>query len=214
MSASARLRPPISAPCGAVGSRSTQHTRRPPSRLQAGVRALCREGLIRVGAKIAARIRQRLWVTETHLWYEVSPDTAALNRHLPLDTQLVPGYAEDLYLLDELPTSATEREARRRLADRPELWHVIREEEPVAALATIARRIDRRVTHRLLAKIERDNRASRRAFRKAGFRVARMQRTERGLFRRQDIEPTADGAGARLLTEQLGQSPRPDQGDA
>jgi hypothetical protein len=175
MSASARLRPPISAPCGAVGSRSTQHTRRPPSRLQAGVRALCREGLIRVGAKIAA---------------------------------------EDLYLLDELPTSATEREARRRLADRPELWHVIREEEPVAALATIARRIDRRVTHRLLAKIERDNRASRRAFRKAGFRVARMQRTERGLFRRLDIEPTADGAGARLLTEQLGQSPRPDQGDA
>ena len=73
-----------------------------------------------------------------------------------------------------------------------------------AALATIARRMNRRNTRRLLAKVERGNRASRRAFRKAGFRaVAHMHRRERGPFTAVQIDGSPEHGAARLLTKRL-----------
>jgi L-amino acid N-acyltransferase YncA len=246
---------------GDTGSaRSVNSAPKPPSRLQAGARLLRREGVVGVARSVAQRIQQRIWVTETHIWYEVTPDGASQNWYLSADTRLISGGESHLSALAALPTPVSEREAMRRLADGVELWLVMRDDEalfacwtfrdhaPVlaapggtlelpagvvvvedvvtadqhrgggiapAALATIARRMNRSVTQRLLAKVERSNGASRRAFRKAGFRpVARMHRAERGPFTMVNVESAQGGNFARLLSDRLDRSTGTDEVDA
>jgi GNAT superfamily N-acetyltransferase len=198
--------------------------------------------------QVARRIRQKAWASESHVWYALSAGDVPA-RDLPPGALVLAADEAFLAELAALPTTVTEREARRRLAGGAQLWLVMsggepmfgcwlfRESAPVpgapdgsldlpegfivvedvvtaehyrglgiapAALATIARRVSVGGPQLLLAKVQRTNRPSRRAFRKAGFRsIARMHRRERGPFTAMHVQPAREHRAARVLQERL-----------
>ena len=225
---------------------------RPGRLIRAGRRSLRRRGLLGTAQAAVSRVRQRAWVDESHVWYElpVEGGPTADDASLPSKTRLFEADERHLPLLERLPTPVTAREAKRRLRGGAELWLAMRGDEPlfgawlfkddapVAAaphghlelpdelvivedvatadshrgrgiapgvLSALAARLDRRRTRAVLAKVEHQNRPSRRAFRKAGFRpIARMHRQERGPFTAVQVEPERrESRSAHFLRDRL-----------
>jgi RimJ/RimL family protein N-acetyltransferase len=197
---------------------------------------------------VTERVRQRAWVSESHVWYELRLE--GHRAELPADTRLCRGDARHIPALSALPSHVTPAEAQRRLDDGADLWMAWQGDEPVfacwvfaddapvaaapggtldlpaetmvvedvatayrhhgrgiapVALAALAAELGR--SGSVIAKVEQDNRASRRAFRKAGFRpVAWMHRRERGPLTAVEVEPQRNTRNARFLREALTRS--------
>ena len=189
-------------------------------------RALRRDGMIGTVRLALFRVRQRVWISETHVWYQLGRASAPA-ADLPPDSELVRFAGDQTDGLTGLGLIGADLDiAAQRLRDGAELWVVVRADDALfecftyrqqapiagapggaievpdgmaiiedvitavphrgrgiapAALGSVATRLAEAGADTVLAKVERDNRASRRAFRKAGFRtLARMRRRTRG----------------------------------
>ncbi len=78
------------------------------------------------------RVRNRLYLDETHVWYELSLSSDRPQQTLRPELELVRGEAEDLPLLDEL-SGMSEYRAKRRIEAGNDLWLVLDDRQPVFA---------------------------------------------------------------------------------
>lgn len=88
-------------------------------------RYLRRHGLRSTVGRAAHHVRSRVYLRETHVWYELPLGAARPRVSLPPELTLVRGSEDDLPLLAELPTAPIEEEARRRMEAGADLWLVL-----------------------------------------------------------------------------------------
>lgn len=93
---------------------------------------LQRNGVKSTVLRIINYARQRAYLDETHVWYELTLGTARPRRELPSGFVLLRGTPEHLPLLEQLPT-VLEAEARSRMEAGADLWLVL--ENQTAAFA-------------------------------------------------------------------------------
>lgn len=96
-------------------------------------RHLRRYGLRATLYKAVQHLRSSVYLRETHVWYELPLGTERPSIPLPSGLTLVQGGADDLPLLDELPTTPDEEEARKRMEAGANLWFVLEVRQPAFA---------------------------------------------------------------------------------
>jgi len=74
--------------------------------------------------RVAKRARKRLYMRETHLWYQLALARERPRRPLAPGLELVEGGPETVHLLAELPALRVSK-AQQRLADGARLWFVL-----------------------------------------------------------------------------------------
>lgn len=93
---------------------------------------LRRHGLRVTIDKVAQRAWKKVYLDETHVWYELPLGTERPRMKLLSGLELVRGGPSELPLLAELP-SVGQLEARRRIESNADLWLVLRGRRPAFA---------------------------------------------------------------------------------
>jgi GNAT superfamily N-acetyltransferase len=78
------------------------------------------------------RAQNQLYLDETHVWYELALGSNRLQKTLQPGLELIRSGADDLPLLDELPTVSA-YEARQRMEAGRDLWLVLDDRQPIFA---------------------------------------------------------------------------------
>jgi hypothetical protein len=98
---------------------------------------LRRHGLRETIDRVITRIRTKLYLDETHVWYELVLATDRPRPALRPGLELIRARADDLSLLEELPTVST-LEGRLRMEGGNDLWLVLDGRQPVFACWTFS----------------------------------------------------------------------------
>jgi hypothetical protein len=98
---------------------------------------LWRHGLRGTIDQIIARTRTKLYLDETHVWYELALVTDRPRPTLRPGLELIRARADDLSLLEELPTVSIV-EGRLRMEAGNDLWLVLDSRQPVFACWTFS----------------------------------------------------------------------------
>lgn len=93
---------------------------------------LRRHGLRAIIDKVAQRARKKVYLDETHVWYELPLVSERPRVKLLAGLELVRGGPSELPLLAELPTVG-QLEARQRMKSNADLWLVLRGRQPAFA---------------------------------------------------------------------------------
>lgn len=98
---------------------------------------LQRHGIRGAISAAISRVQQtRLYLDETHVWYELPLSSDRLQQTLRPGLELVRGGAGDLPLLDEFP-GVSEDEARQRIEGGNDLWLVLDDRQPIFVCWTL-----------------------------------------------------------------------------